>query len=64
LPVALADLVLTITDLPAQVMLDAPWRMMAPVLLLAGVFWLLRSRTLRAVFAEWPEADSKHSAGT
>ncbi|MDP2713820.1 DUF2919 family protein [Rheinheimera sp.] len=59
--VALADLVLTIVDLPALVMLDAPWRIAAPVLLLAGVCWLLRSRTLRAVFAEWPDAANANS---
>ena len=53
--VAIADLVLTILDLPPQVMLDAPWRIVTPVLLSVSVLWLLRSRTLRLVFAEWPE---------
>ena len=38
-----------------QVMLDAPWRIVTPVLLSVSVLWLLRSRTLRLVFAEWPE---------
>jgi hypothetical protein len=59
LAVALADLVLTLKQLPAQVMLDAPWRIMAPLLLLLGCVWLLRSRTLRAVFAEWPQPTEK-----
>ena len=53
--VALADLTLTVWHLPSQVMLDAPWRIISPLLLLLACIWLLRSRTLRAVFAEWPE---------
>jgi hypothetical protein len=58
LVVTAVDLVLTILHLPAQVMLDAPWRILSPVLLLIGCLWLLRSRTLKAVFAEWPEMDA------
>ncbi|MDR6982344.1 hypothetical protein J2X32_000962 [Rheinheimera pacifica] len=57
LTVATVDLLLTILHLPAQVMLDAPWRILSPVLLFIGCLWLVRSRTLRAVFAEWPEPD-------
>ncbi len=53
--VALLDLGLSISHLPAQVMLDAPWRVITPVLLCVSVCWLWRSRTLRAVFAEWPD---------
>lgn len=59
--VASIDLFLTITHLPAQVMLDAPWRIITPVFLLTGCIWLVRSRTLKAVFAEWPEPDSSKS---
>lgn len=55
--VAVPDLILTILHLPSQVMLDAPWRILSPVLIMVGCLWLLRSRTLKAVFAEWPEAD-------
>jgi hypothetical protein len=55
LGVAVVDFALTIMYLPAQVMLDAPWRIVAPVLLMIGCIWLLRSRTLKAVFAEWPQ---------
>ncbi|MBZ9611891.1 DUF2919 family protein [Rheinheimera maricola] len=59
LTVALTDLVLTTVDLPPQVMLDAPWRMVAPVLLFTGCLWLFGSRTLKAVFSEWPDAAAK-----
>lgn len=54
--VATIDLVLSISQLPAQVMLDAPWRIITPVLLFLSVLWLSRSRTLAVVFAEWPDA--------
>lgn len=63
LAVALSDLVLTILDLPAQVMLDAPWRILSPVLLFTGCLWLVRSRSLKAVFAEWPEPAASSKAG-
>ena len=53
--VALADLLLSISHLPDQFMLDAPWRVITPVLLAVGLMWVWRSRTLTAVFAEWPE---------
>lgn len=55
LSVACIDLVLSIMHLPQQVMLDAPWRILTPLLLAAGCLWLLCSRTLKAVFSEWPE---------
>ena len=60
--VAAADLVQTIMHLPDQVMLDAPWRILTPVLLLAGCIWLVCSRTLKAVFAEWPDTENSSSA--
>lgn len=53
--VAFTDLLLTLLHLPAQVMLDAPWRIAVPVLLLLGCCWLVWSKTLRLVFSEWPE---------
>lgn len=59
--VAVPDLVLTILHLPSQVMLDAPWRILSPLILFIGCLWLLRSRTLRAVFSEWPEPESSRS---
>lgn len=59
--VAIPDLILTIVHLPSQVMLDAPWRILSPVLLLIGCLWLLRSRVLKAVFSEWPEQDTSKS---
>ncbi|MDP5135660.1 DUF2919 family protein [Rheinheimera baltica] len=55
LSVAVVDLVVSVSHLPSQVMLDAPWRIVSPLLLIIGCIWLLRSRTLKAVFAEWPE---------
>jgi len=62
LVVALTDLFLTILHLPSQVMLDAPWRIITPLLLTVSVLWLISSRTLRAVFAEWPDVQSKTDA--
>lgn len=59
--VALTDLVLTLSHLPNQVMLDAPWRIMAPMAIFIGILWLLSSRTLGLVFAEWPVATDKKS---
>lgn len=52
--VALADLVVTVSELPHQVMLDAPWRIAAPVALIVSVVWVISSKTLKQVFAEWP----------
>lgn len=54
--VAAADLALSIYQLPSQVMLDAPWRIIMPVLLVLALVWLWRSRTLPLVFSEWPDA--------
>lgn len=53
--VAITDFVIGITHLPANVMLDAPFRVLSPLLLLIGIGWLLGSRTLAMVFSEWPE---------
>ncbi|OEY70988.1 hypothetical protein BI198_07165 [Rheinheimera salexigens] len=57
--VAIIDLLLTIKHLPDQVMLDAPWRILAPIAISVGILWLMRSRTLGLVFAEWPTAEDK-----
>ncbi|MGI5308905.1 DUF2919 family protein [Rheinheimera sp. WS51] len=59
LSVAIIDFVLTIKHLPEQVMLDAPWRIIVPLAIFIGIVWLLRSRTLGMVFAEWPDAPTK-----
>lgn len=55
--VTAADFVITLSHLPADVMLDAPWRIITPLLLMVSLIWLLRSRTLRQVFAEWPDSN-------
>jgi hypothetical protein len=62
LAVAVPDFVLTVLHLPSQVMLDAPWRIVSPLLLLIGSIWLLRSRTLKLVFTEWPEPVAEKKA--
>lgn len=54
LMVTTLDLLLTIQHLPSAVMLDAPWKIIMPVFLCIAALWLLRSVTLRKVFAEWP----------
>ncbi|WP_333608729.1 DUF2919 family protein [Arsukibacterium sp.] len=55
LAVTSLDLLLTIAALPDDVMLDAPWRMLSVVALIAGLIWLLCSKHLSLIFAEWPE---------
>lgn len=62
LSVAVTDFVLSVKQLPAQVMLDAPWRIVTPLLLGIAVLWLWRSRTLRLVFAEWPDVAAEKTA--
>lgn len=57
--VTITDLVLTMAALPSQVMLDAPWRILSPLALMLALLWLVRSATLPAVFAEWPETSAK-----
>lgn len=51
---AILDFCYTLYDLPADVILDAPWRLLAVMSLAIGLLWLWRSRTLRMVFREWP----------
>lgn len=50
-----ADFAYTLFTLPADAILDAPWRIVSVVLLGLGLFWLLSSKTLPLVFREWPE---------
>lgn len=50
-----ADLIYTLYDLPADVVLDAPWRLVSVVALGLSLFWLLSSKTLPMMFREWPE---------
>ncbi len=54
-----ADLAYSIYDLPPDVILDAPWRLVAVFGLGLGLFWLLRSKTLPRIFSEWPEPVEK-----
>ncbi|MDX1677301.1 DUF2919 family protein [Arsukibacterium sp.] len=55
--VTLADFVHSISTLDADVILDAPWRLIAPVLLLWAIIWLTFSKTLPVIFTEWPFAE-------
>lgn len=54
LVVAIADFAFTLSHLPSQFMLDTPWRVVSPLLLLVGAIWLVYSQTLKMVFSEWP----------
>lgn len=54
-----ADLAYSIYDLPPDVILDAPWRLVSVIGLGLGVFWLIRSKTLPRIFSEWPEPVEK-----
>jgi hypothetical protein len=56
--VTLADMVHSISGLDADVILDAPWRLLAPLLLLLAIIWLLFGKSLPAIFKEWPEPES------
>lgn len=49
------DLLLTVQALPPYVAVEQPWLLLAPSLLLIFGLWLLRSRRMPQVFAEWPE---------
>ncbi len=64
LPVVAVDLYWTISHLPPFVALNAPWLLLAPLFLVLALAWLLSSKKLPLVFAEWPEnkeqADSKN----
>ncbi|WP_372628084.1 DUF2919 family protein [Arsukibacterium sp.] len=53
--VTLADFAHSISALDANVILDAPWRLIAPCLLLVAMLWLACSKTLPMIFKEWPE---------
>ncbi|KKO48847.1 hypothetical protein VT06_10080 [Arsukibacterium sp. MJ3] len=55
--VTLADMVHSISGLDADVILDAPWRLLAPLLLLLAIIWLLLGKTLPVIFKEWPEPE-------
>lgn len=49
------DLYWTVSHLPSYVSVNAPWLLLAPLALVLGLGWLLRSQRLPLVFAEWPE---------
>ncbi len=48
------DLYWTVQHLPSYVTVQAPWLLLAPVLLLLALCWLWRNRLLPLIFAEWP----------
>lgn len=50
-----ADLAVTVWDLPPDVILDAPWRLIAVIALVISLLWLVCSKTLPVIFREWPE---------
>ncbi|MBV2128765.1 DUF2919 family protein [Arsukibacterium indicum] len=52
--VTLADFAHSISGLDPDVILDAPWRLIAPVLLVLAMIWLACSKTLPPIFKEWP----------
>lgn len=51
----IADFIFTVSDLPSDVILDAPWRLISVIALGVSLLWLLRSKTLPVIFGEWPE---------
>jgi len=53
--VTLADFGHSISSLNGDVILDAPWRLVAPMLLIPAIIWLLFSKRLRLIFKEWPD---------
>tara|TARA_R110002126_G_scaffold43475_7_gene124533 strand:- start:3258 stop:3734 length:477 start_codon:yes stop_codon:yes gene_type:complete len=57
--VTLADFGHSISGLTGDVILDAPWRLVAPVLLIVAMLWLACSKTLPVIFREWPEPVNK-----
>jgi len=57
------DLYWTVQHLPPYVTVQAPWLLLAPVLLLLALWWLWRNALLPHIFAEWP-ADKVSSAPT
>ncbi len=57
--VTLADFGHSVSGLDADVILDAPWRLWAPILLVLAMIWLACSKTLPVIFREWPEPPGK-----
>lgn len=55
----IADFAYTVADLPTDVILDAPWRLISVVALGLALLWLIRSSTLPVIFREWPEPVTK-----
>lgn len=53
--VSMVDLYWTVSHLPPYVSVIAPWLLLAPLALVIGSLWLVKSRRLPLVFAEWPE---------
>ncbi|MAA96434.1 MAG: hypothetical protein CML21_18245 [Rheinheimera sp.] len=53
--VTLADFAHSVSGLDADVILDAPWRLIAPSLLVVAMLWLACSKPLPLIFQEWPE---------
>jgi hypothetical protein len=53
--VCAVDLYWTFSHLPPYVSVNAPWLLLAPVALILGLCWLIKSRRLPLIFAEWPE---------
>lgn len=49
------DLYWTVQHLPNYVSVRAPWLLIAPIALVLGLFYLLKSRQLPLVFNEWPD---------
>lgn len=49
------DLFWTVSHLPPYVAVTAPWLLLAPLALVLGLGWLVRSRRLPLIFTEWPE---------
>lgn len=63
--VTTADFAHSVSGLDGDVILDAPWRLIAPMLLVLAMLWLAFSKTLPAIFKEWPEpVPAKNSTKT
>lgn len=55
--VTIADFAHSVSGLDGDVILDAPWRLIAPLLLVLAMFWLAFSKSLPVIFKEWPEPE-------
>jgi hypothetical protein len=53
--VIVVDLYWTLTHLPDYVAVQAPALLLAPIALALALVFMLRSRQLPLVFAEWPQ---------